>query len=413
MTGRGLCVIAAMVAGTLLASCQSLNKGNATLRTDETRGALSTACRDIAADHDAEGRVAALCRCLDTKRDAVGFSALIKTFCDDGGGAAYFARLAKTLNSEGDFVMRRTSGEEPSAADRFCLNELAAYAIESRLEFMMEACTSTDLPKLRSLITLPKAAPPEACRRLRRMDADQCFVESPCDDSSAAAERAICNPRVQAIHRLKDPTRANTPFNYAFAQLLSGGQASARITYGAANCHGTAQALAGGLFEDMPVRGLTFHGSAVEEQCGAKAAAALAAAKEKTGRYLPIDKGGYVVNMNHDSQCPATACGEASFHTFSCSDGWLNSHVFIDGMCISCWDAILQRAGFKPLPVDETWTALRPGCVLTAKDHTVTIVYENDGLCYVYESLSPFAPPQLNVADCPTLFASFPRRWCR
>jgi hypothetical protein len=232
----------------------------------------------------------------------------------------------------------------------------------------------------------------------------------------------LCNADIQAMHRLKDPEQINHNSNWAFANLLTFNRGARHITYGAANCHGTAQALAGNILGQQPVQDLTWHSPIVEANCNDLARRAWNEASSRANSRghsnpqmtdLPIQLGGVVINMTHDDSCPASECGKTSFHTYSCANGPLESHVFFRDMCINCWDQALQKAGFKRLHGKATWKDLTKHCVLTTNDHSITVTHVNDGLCFYYESLAPHAAPQINVMECPRLLAKFPKRWCR
>lgn len=419
---------------TLLASCRTPWPADAALKTDETKSSMLQRCRDVFADGDYEARIAGVCGCLSDKRADPRLGAEIAAFCDEGRGRAHFKRFLGVLREEGQIVVKDDAGRAPTADDNQCLEDLAGATVEGAIDRIARACKEDRRNDLANLLASPPPAAAGACWRFRRMDDKGCVVAVPCagqdadlaqlpvpglaGKARAGDEVTICHPVIQSMQALKDPDKVSLDYNYPFASLLTNNRSAANVTYGAANCHGTAQEFAGGFLARLPVASLTYHSPWVEDECGALARSAYDGAKKSagngavTGDRLPIGKGGYVVNMNHDASCPATDCGKASFETFKCAGGALQAHVFFNGMCINCWDQMLRDAGYTKLAADATWKDLKRGCILTQSDHSVTFVYQNDGFCYSYESLAPFAPPQLNVHACPQFFGRFPQRWC-
>lgn len=434
---------AALVA---LAACKARSTESfSELRTDETKAVVTSLCHQLPPEGNAAELLAEACQCLHGRNSRLKtFPSWVESFCGSEG-QAYFDRLKETARAESLLVLRDDSGTEGSPEDLKCAEDLAQFKHELLLDRVVTTCKNgTDL-ELVPLLALPKPADPGACWRFTRMDRDACIIATPCagrgparlgalpvlavDLAAAGGDIALpegsavrlCNDRIQTIHSLKDPEQQNLDFNYPFANYLALGRSNKLITYGAANCHGTAQALAGNFLSTFPVEGLTYHGPAVEEKCGAAAQAAYdhqrALANDKkspfpTGATLPIDRGGYVINMNHEPTCDAKDCGKTSFHTYDCSGSSLESYIFFDDMCVNCWDSLLSRAGFHKLSDSASWRQLKSNCILTSADHSITVTYVNDGFCYFYESLAPHAAPQMNVMECPQLYNRYPKRWC-
>lgn len=415
----------------LLTACRTgeAPEPESTLKTDETRQTLRDLCRDVFPEEGVPERIASACECLG-KLNEPALTSKAKAYCE-GGARKEFERLIALGRVEGVLVMTGKDLATPSAKDLACAAQLA----EARAEFMVDgvanACEKERTVALRSLLDLPEEPAAGSCWRFLTMDQDDCVVAAPCEGRGPAdlarlplsprgagmvpetARVKLCHPAIKAMHRLKDPRRLNDDFNYAFANYLGMNRSNAHVTYGAANCHGTAQAFAGDFLSKLKVDHVTYHSPTVEEQCGEQARSALAlAGPVATGEALPISKGGYVVNMVHDAACSKDQCGKASLQTFSCEGGALEAHVFIQDMCIHCWGELLVQAGWRPMADDATWRDLMPGCIMTANDHSVTLLNESAGMCYFYESLSPFAAPQMNVDRCTSLFDRFGRRWC-
>lgn len=407
--------------------------------TDETKAAITGRCdQGLEPDGNRGDRLKLACECLSAKGGDI--ARLASPYCR-GGADIYFERVVAVGKAEGKLVLTDTAGNSPDVEAATCADQLVAMRIESHLDRVLSACKQNNVQTMRSFLTLPRPEPAGSCWRLVHMTADGCVEAAPCSDQGSASIAALpisdatraswrgadpvpegatvrlCNATIQAMQHLKDPTAAMERYNYPFANFLSLGSSNIKITYGAANCHGTAQALAGGFLDQVAVMKLDYHSDSVRAACSPLAESAWQDARQTTsghptGASLPIGKGGHVVNMIHDDSCSADDCGEASFNTYACSGDQLESHIFHNDMCVNCWGKHLEKAGYKPLPTTATWTDLTPGCVLTQNDHSVTTVFQNDGFCYFYESLSPYAAPQLNVSECQTLFAAFERRWC-
>lgn len=433
-------ITACLIAILALFGCKARRDVDAsTAKTDETKAAILALCE---AGYEPESsradQLKAVCTCAKAKGGEI--AKLAAPFCRAGANR-YFDRLVAVGKTEGELVLTDTAGNSPDAAAAACAPQLVEVRIENLLDSIADACAGDKTALLSGFLEPPTEAPAGKCWRFVHQTADGCIEATPCtgkgsadlaalpispqsrgawtgpDPVPAGGKVRLCHPLIGKMHRLKDPTEAMVRYNYPFANYLSLGRSNVNITYGAANCHGTAQAIAGGFLDQVEVGSLSYHGDTVREQCGALADAAFNAAKDRTnghptGAELPIGKGGHSINMNHDATCSADDCGDVRFNTFACEGGELESHVFHLNMCINCWDQRLRKAGYAPLPEAATWKDLRPGCILTQNDHSITNVFQNDGFCYFYESLSPFASPQLNVAECPMLMARFDRKWC-
>lgn len=420
-------------------ACKDRREVDATVKTDETKAAIMGVCDQGFEPEGEHGvRLKDACSCLITKGGDV--ARLATLYCDDAG-EKYFDRLVSVGKAEGNLVLTDTAGNSPDAEAAACAAQLAELRVESLIKRLADACNKDDTQTIINFLTIPPEPLAGQCWRLVHMTADGCVEAMPCmgkgsahlavlpitsdslagwpgaDPVSEGQAVRLCNTKIKAMHTLKDPNAVMERYNYPFANYLSLGRSNVNVTYGAANCHGTAQALAGGILNDVVVEKLDYQSPMVRTKCSSLAETAFENARGRTnglptGTELPIAKGGHVINMNHDTACSSEECGDVSFNTFACDGNELESYIFHGNICINCWGKRLEKAGYKPLSTTATWQDLQPGCILTQDDHSITNVFQNDGFCYFYESLSPFAAPQLNVSDCQSLFAAFPRRWC-
>jgi len=116
--------------------------------------------------------------------------------------------------------------------------------------------------------------------------------------------------------------------------------------------------------------------------------------------------------MDHSAHCDTTNYGEINYSVFSCDQGEDIGSIFFEGMCVDAWGKNLEKNDLAELTALDSWQSLKAGCVLTSTDHSIAMLYENNGLCYYYESTTPYGPPRLRVEACNNLYAGFPRRWC-
>lgn len=221
--------------------------------------------------------------------------------------------------------------------------------------------------------------------------------------------------KLSRIHAIKDPTDALSGLNNPFLHQLSNKSQAPHITYGPANCHGTAHALVTTDLDRVEIEKLDYHSPNVKEECGSATETLFAKIKESKGRVLandlPFQRGGHVINMNHkEDTCSISDGGEVSFFTYSCKDKSNPiAYIFHSNMCVNYWGKKLEDQGLVPA---TRGGELRPGCVMTQSDHSITILMRSQGMCYHYESASPFAAPQLRVAPCDTLSLRFKKAWC-
>jgi hypothetical protein len=419
------------------------------LRTDETQAVLRDFCSRSPSEGNLDEIKQTLCECLD-KRRAAGDESIPADVCDATGGLSrWMAHQRRTMEAAGVSAMTNTAGDALTSADRACLADMIELNMETRTGYLASMCDDGELTgrAARDLLTFPGAAPASRCWRLTRMDEAACMTAEPCDPTlpadlaglplaadDLAAYRAkhrstlvpagrdvsICHARIQAIHRLKDPDDAERPYNLAFANLLGFGRSAPQRSFQAANCHGTAQAVVGGFLDALPVTEMIYNGPYVERDCKALAEPAFAAvqqAAQAAGRTpraadYPIADGGHVINMVHDDACDPSDTGNPKFYVGSCEEGRLRAHIQYYGMCINRWKNLLAGAGLTELPANASWTELKPGCVMTANDHSISLVMQNDLWCYYYEATTPYGPPLLRVESCPMLHQRFPRRYC-
>lgn len=260
------------------------------------------------------------------------------------------------------------------------------------------------------------------CSDLVRMTSDGCFVEAECPAPSpgtgnvpakARKTRIQCHEGVRKIHKVKDPNNENLAWNDPFVIDLSALESHARVTFGAPNCHGTAQAVAGNLLSDLPLEGLQFARLYDEPVCGEAARKFIAENMGKPIGDLAIDPGGLLINMRH-SECTAQQCGKVHLwveHCIAAKDGAATptfaSAIFINDMCVECWAERLAAHGLA-----QTDGPIRPGCILTTPDHSIFVVHRSAGFCFAYEATSPYGPPQLRASPCLAMESRFDRHFC-
>src|SRR5690606_35723227 len=154
------------------------------------------------------------------------------------------------------------------------------------------------------------------------------------------------HPRLQQIHRLKDPHGDNAAFQFPKLNYLLHGRLYRPVTYGPANCHGTAQAVAGPFLLERELEGITYHSEAVREKCAPLAERRYAQAVER-GPVTGTSLGEVQVSINMVHSGPhIRRCGRARLSVYDCEeDRWTDS-VFIEGMGIECWASRLKEAGY-------------------------------------------------------------------
>jgi hypothetical protein len=224
-------------------------------------------------------------------------------------------------------------------------------------------------------------------------------------------ELVICSDRIQKIHGIKDPSQSNLLYNYSYVSELTGNQSSNRITYGPPNCHGTVQAAAGGVLDDLKLESTQYARLGNQAKCDATVNKFFNEYKAKPISQIPMQPGGVMVNMKYDS-CQADECGQVKLWVDDCKADKLDLAVFIDGMCIDCWEKKLAAKGLKRQATHFSGEQFVPGCVLTTNDHSVLLLGQSNGMCFFYEATSPYGPPQLRSVPCPVLNHKFARQYC-
>jgi hypothetical protein len=412
------------------------------VKSDESKASLHDYCERYASSDSLENIRPEICQNLQNIKQPTELQKLAKDFCGSKG-QAFFAQYKRVLYAEAKVALTDSQKGPLSQRDLECAKNLAEYHVQYWHEMVADAQKESNGQSLMQLMDLPEKSESDSCWRLERMDASYCVVARPCPGTgmartetlniSATSKRdpsfpstvregesiTLCNERIRSIHAIKDPDFKNLPYDYAFANFLTINHYQARKTYGAANCHGTAQAVAGNFLDKTVADNITYHSPAVRQRCQSYAENAFAKAKvisidgKVRAQDLPLNRGGFTINMNHRETCQESDCGHNSLNIFDCTNsGDLVANLAIDQMCVHCWDAKIRQAGYTRLPENAGWRDLKDNCILTANDHSVTTIYRNEGLCYYFESLAPFAAPQLNVRPCPVLFEQFPKRWC-
>lgn len=112
-----------------------------------------------------------------------------------------------------------------------------------------------------------------------------------------------------------------------------------------------------------------------------------------------VDITGYLVNMDHEQLGPESAndCGEPQFILTECGEGRPKATLFLLNMARACWDRVLDEHGFKKTPNTEP---IRPGCMTTSPDHTISVVEREGAACQIYEKTSPYAPAWYRWVPC-------------
>ena len=394
---------------------------------------LREVCRFYEPMQTAGETEAELCTCLGSKLA----SATHERLCGQAGElTGWLDGMRGRVRREVMASLTEAGGGADSAR---CVDSLGEFRDEILLDQLLDACEDGDHEILGALENLP-VENTGRCWTMQRMTRDGCIEATPCagsgpadpgalpvTDASLAAlgptvdegtRLTLCHGQLAAIHTLKDPVQANHPFNFSFVNLLAWGQSAARTTFGPANCHGTAQAIAGGFLDATPVRGVTYHSDAVRQQCGEWAEAAFSAARQRAGGRdpvagdLPIERGGHSINMDHGSS-DARQCGDVKLTVYDCDDPVRPvAYAFHEGMSVACWTSHLEAAGYRDVSSEQDYRALDAGCVLTGNDHTITVLLQNEGMCSYYEATTPFGPPLLRVESCVLLPSQFEHRMC-
>jgi hypothetical protein len=437
----------------IFSSCRTADLGGreSGLKTDETLAVLRNQCDQFVPEESLDYQLRSLCECLDVQPSSGLVAKATDSFCTKAGAfEGYLTSLQKTLILESESGFRDSQNSPVDPDDKTCLLNMVESYKEFYVTMLGKTCSNRDLNEkaLFNFLPVPLNEKSARCWRLSKMDANACMTASPCVGSgpsdisvlpldqasisrwvknhqttflSEGTEVALCNPRIQSMYKLKDPENVGRNYNLAFTNLLIHGRSYKNRTYAAANCHGTAQAVAGGILDQVEVSAITYHSEEVKNRCqelankvyldSSKASATEGSSFPVAGS-LPVERGGHVINMNYAESCQESECGVTSFEIFECNQNNLEAYIFHNGMCYKCWSRLLQNAGLSPLENHANWQDLQPGCVLTTNDHSISLVMKNDGLCYYFETANPFGPPLLRVDTCPLLFNAFEKRWC-
>ena len=367
---------------------------------------------------------------LDDRSSADGYGKL----CVQDKFHETFATLKRFYHNH--FI--RYFGIASSPQHERCLRDTAAFAVETIVEHTLDALAKQK-PVDAEVLPNPMENP-DQCWVVNGIDNEGCMIAQPCHGSGPSNLRALpismgdiveeladttdelvdedrkirlCHEDLAKIHRLKDPQNLTLGFNNPFFSHLTFGHKSPHVTYGAANCHGTAQAIIGGPLDYVGIEHLGFHSPEIERQCGEKAKTRFQHLQQLysgsvPANALPISKGGHVINMEHRQSCREEEIGRPKLIIDSCA-GELRGHVLYDKMCIRNWRQHLAASG---LEVADQGSQLKSGCVFTGNDHSVTLVMRNHQICYYYEAQSPYAAVNLRVTTCRDMMQRFDRFWC-
>lgn len=304
-----------------------------------------------------------------------------------------------------------------------CLQKLTRGTLLRYLETLIDACLNDPDARNDIRIALNGADDRRGCYDFVRMTETGCFVVESCDGSpfdsddlgvnqrTEANKAVLCSANIQRIHRLKDPANQNLLYNFAYVSELTGVQSYRRTTYGPPNCHGTAQAAAGGLFDDFILTGYVHARTANESKCKSAVDRFMSKHQNKPISQIPMNPGGILINMQH-KDCRPSDCGVTKLWIDQCDDQTLDLSVFIDGMCVDCWEQKLGQKGFTKQIPKYTAEQMVPGCILTTSDHSVLLIGKSQDMCFYYEATTPFGPPQVRATPCVVLNHQFSRQYC-
>ncbi len=395
-----------LLSSLLLLSCRSLSTANSSdLLTVQTSAALEESCRreistaDVEELKDAES---SLGRCTGSMPAVQAWSKKTQE------------RIKS--NWPKDFIASGPGGIS-------CLNRLTQGALVRYLSDLLQACEHGDSARKLEISAVAADSQTDVCYDIVSMTADGCFVVRGCNggllDSKTFSntsvmsrkELILCSERIQKIHRIKDPDQSSLLYNYSYVSELTGNQSSNRITYGPPNCHGTAQAAAGGVFDDLRLESTQHARLANQGKCDEAVNKFFDDYKSTAISQIPMQPGGIMVNMKYES-CKADDCGRVNLWVEDCKAEKLELAVFIDGMCVDCWENKLAVKGFKRQATSYSGKQFVPGCILTANDHSVMVLGQSRGMCFFYEATSPYGPPQIRSVPCPVLNHKFSRQYC-
>jgi hypothetical protein len=322
---------------------------------------------------------------------------------------------------EGFLSFEPLQGEAPSCLAG--IRERRRYLFH---EFLFDRCEKNP-EEAKRLARFTVRVDADTCWNIVDLTDEGCLVAKACSSAGALVsalgvasterrlEATVCEKRLTRTHARRDPELRTSGYHKPVTQahLDRYYYPHGEGTYATANCHGTAEMLAGEFLSDTPVTSYSTV-PAYQATCGEGTKALYDKARgsklHPTIGELGLRRG-IAINMVYEA-CTADDCGAAELTTYGCSTGEWESFVFIKDMCLACWEKRLKRAGFRALGTNESWESLHPGCTLNQSDHSVTLVAVSHGMCTTYEAPNPGGPPQLKTTPCPSLYASFPRRWC-
>ena len=166
------------------------------------------------------------------------------------------------------------------------------------------------------------------------------------------------------------------------------------------NCHGTAARIHGIDLEPLvtcrPLRsGRT---RAARARCPTDC-------NGKDPRAADLEVEGFMVNMEHDDTAAGAEerCGEPMYTVTGCLPR-PRAVLWLHGMTRQCFQRELRKIGLAPV---EKTAPLVPGCVLTASDHTLTVVERDGPMCQIYEKTTPYGISWYRWEPCCALTARF------
>lgn len=407
-------------------SCAHKRPSTNNLLSRETNEALKITCGQRSTGYEAEEMRSTkqeLCECLANRAQTTGEP--LSTTCTEKGAVT---QLGQALFNKYKSRWPQDFLAKSPAENTTCLTNLTYSDQESFYFNLNQLCKRTDIKSMAPFLTLPKTPHTgNGCWELTGMTGEGCFIAEPCVGTRAdlkflplqpprkgivSTPVTLCNAEIQKIHHVKDPTNSNLLYNKPFTIELCANQLYKVATYGAPNCHGTAQAVIGSPLRKLEMKGVQYRSLADEKICASLAQRTLASKRPATVESLALNPGGLLINMNHELSCSDTDCGEANLYVDSCTPDSMQALTFVDKMCINCWARMLNSAGLKELGANATPKDLQPGCLLTQSDHSVVMALQSEQYCYFYEATSPYGPPQLRVKHCSNVWSQFERKWC-
>ncbi len=392
--------------GALAVSCRVTSSPSPSdILTLETSTALDEACRGesvTATPEELSAAESALSSCL-------GSNSIVRKWVQS-------LNLRIKSNWPADFL-------EGGPEKRRCLEKLTIGAQTRYLESLTDACKSSNQTQKQELLTSLSERLVEPCFDISHMTSNGCFVAKGCanqaispkdfgrPENTVRNQLKLCSPNIQKIHRVKDPDKANLLYNYSYVSELTGNQSYNRITYGPPNCHGVAQAAAGDILDTLRLETFQYARLTDENRCKTTATNFFEKYKSQPIGKIPMSPGGLMINMRYES-CDEDQCGKVALWVEDCPQDKLKSAIFIDGMCVNCWEKFLALKGLKRQLTDFRGRQFIPGCILTTEDHSVMIIGKSQGMCFFYEATSPYGPPQIRAVPCPVLNQKFTRQYC-